>query len=234
MLARLLALYGSEYSVRLDLTYRMSRELCAFPSRMWYEGALQAAPENAGNRLRLEGDRRGDWLDQVIDPDRSVALVLVEHRGQRQRADEEVEVVTDLAYRLLVEHGVDAEQLALISPHRAQNSATAERLERMLAGKGVSLPLIDTVERVQGAERDVVLFAFTASDLEVIGSPFLNSPNRFNVALTRARKKLIVVGSQAFFAAVPPSEEGLEANRCFKAFGEYCRERGWVSRRAHR
>ena len=228
VLARLLALYGPAHSVRLDLTYRMSRELCAFPSRMWYEGALQAAPENAGNRLTLAGDRRGDWLDQVLDPDKPVALVLVEHRGQRQRSDEEVEVVADLAYRLLVEHGVASEELALISPHRAQNSATAERLERMLAEKGLPLPLIDTVERVQGAERDVVLFAFTASDPDAIGSPFLNSPNRFNVALTRARKKLIVVGSRAFFAAIPSAEEGLEANRCFKAFGEYCRERGWV------
>jgi len=228
VLARLLALYGSAHSVRLDLTYRMSRELCAFPSRMWYEGTLRAAPGNAGNRLVVSGNRCGDWLDQVVDPDKPVTLVLVEHRGQRQRADEEVEVVTDLAYRLLVENGVEAQELALISPHRAQNSATAERLERMLAGKGVSLPLIDTVERVQGAERDVVLFAFTASDLDMIDSPFLNSPNRFNVALTRARKKLIVVGSRAFFAAIPPSEEGLESNRCFKAFGEYCRERGWV------
>jgi superfamily II DNA/RNA helicase/predicted RecB family nuclease len=228
VLARLLTLYGSGHSVRLDLTYRMSYELCAFPSRMWYEGALRAAPGNAGNRLTVVGDRPGDWLDRVIDPDKPVALVLVDHRGQRQRADEEVEVVTDLACRLLVEYGVKAEELALISPHRAQNSATAERLERMLAGKGVPLPLIDTVERVQGAERDVVVFAFTASDLDAIGSPFLNSPNRFNVALTRSRKKLIVVGSHAFFAAIPPAEEGLEANRCFKAFGEYCRERGWV------
>jgi hypothetical protein len=228
VLARLLDLYGPGHSVQLDLSYRMSRELCAFPSRMWYGNALQAAPENAGARLALAGPRRGDWIDQVLEPEKPAVLILAEHRGRRQQADEEVEIVTAVAHRLMVDHGLHPEQLALISPHRAQNNATAERLERLLGGSGLALPLIDTVERVQGAERDAILFAFTASDLEVIESPFLNNPNRFNVAMTRARKKLIVVGSRAFFAAVPQREKALEANRCFKAFGEFCRERGWV------
>ncbi|MBI2504197.1 MAG: DEAD/DEAH box helicase [Candidatus Latescibacteria bacterium] len=228
VLARLLDLYGPAHRVRLELSYRMSRELCAFPSRMWYEGALQAAPENAEERLVLAGRRRGDWIDRVLEPDNPVVLVLAQHRGRRQQADEEVEITTALAHRLMVDHGLGAEQLALISPHRAQNNATAERLERLLAESGSELPLIDTVERVQGAERDVIVFAFTSSDLESIQSPFLNNPNRFNVAMTRARKKLIVVGSRAFFAAVPQTEKALAANRCFKAFCECCREGDWV------
>jgi superfamily I DNA and/or RNA helicase len=89
----------------------------------------------------------------------------------------------------------------------------------------VSLPLIDTVERVQGAERDVILFACTTSDPDHTGSEFLNNPNRFNVAITRARQKLIVVGSRAFFFNIPHMEDALKANSCFKAFLEFCRER---------
>ena len=93
----------------------------------------------------------------------------------------------------------------------------------MLGDSYGALPLIDTVERVQGAERDVILFAFTASDPDSIASEFLGNPNRFNVAITRARQKLVVVGSRAFFAAVPPAQEALIANRCFKEFYEFCR-----------
>ena len=186
------------------------------------------AIEEGPRRQVLAGCRRGDWIDRILEPGKPRVLVLAEHRGRRQQAEEEVEIVTALAHRLMVDHGLDADQLALISPHRAQNNATAERLERLLAESGLALPLIDTVERVQGAERDVIIFAFTASDLETIGSPFLNNPNRFNVAMTRARKKLIVVGSQAFFATVPQTGKALAANRCFKAFGAFCRERDWV------
>ncbi len=64
------------------------------------------------------------------------------------------------------------------------------------------MPVIDNVERMQGAERDVILFGFTCSDPGLIFSEFLNNPNRFNVVLTRARLKVIVVGSKLFFRFV--------------------------------
>ena len=50
----------------------------------------------------------------------------------------------------------------------------------------------------------------------------LNNPNRFNVAITRARRKLVVVGSRMFFATVPQAEDVLQASCCFKAFYAFC------------
>ena len=214
---------GETRRIRLDQTYRMNQELCAFPSRTWYEGELRAAPENACSRLALNGPRKGDLFDRLLDPEKPVALLLVDHRGCHQKADLEVEIVAGLAHRLMAEQGLSADRLALISPHRAQNNAIADCLGKLL-GDEAALPLIDTVERVQGAERDVILFAFTTSDPDYIESAFLNNPNRFNVAITRARQKLIVVGSRVFFSTVPQTEEALRANSCFKAFHEFCRE----------
>jgi superfamily I DNA and/or RNA helicase len=171
----------------------------------------------------LSGPRRDDVLDRLLDPEQPVVLLIVDHRGCHQQSELEVEIVTDLAYQLMVEHGLRADQLALISPHRAQNNATADRLSKLLGGRDVTLPLIDTVERVQGAERDVILFALTTSDPDNVESEFLNNPNRFNVAITRARQKLIVVGSRTFFSTIPHTEKALKANSCFKAFFEFCR-----------
>jgi superfamily I DNA and/or RNA helicase len=199
----------------------MNAELCRFPSQTWYDSMLQPAPGNAGLRLVLPRPAQGDLLDRLLDPEKPVTLLLVDHRGYHQKADLEVEIVSQLAYRLMTEQGLRADQLALISPHRAQNNAVSERLGRLL-GEAAALPLIDTVERVQGAERDVIVYAFTTSDLDLIERPFLNNPNRFNVAITRARRKLIVVGSHAFFARVPQTEEVLQASRCFKAFYSFC------------
>lgn len=225
VLAHLLNSYGPDHRVRLDQTYRMSAELCSFPSRTWYDGALRSAAGNAGQRLVLGELAKDNLLDRVLDPEKPVVLLVADHEGCHQQSDLEVEIVSELACHLMKRHGLTAERLALISPHRAQNNATAARLESLLGTSGAELPLIDTVERVQGAERDVVLFAFTTSDPDFVTSEFLNNPNRFNVAITRARQKLIAVGSRAFFAAVPTAEEALKNNSCFKDFYEFCRER---------
>ncbi len=238
VLELLMTLYGPAQCVRLDRTYRMNRELCEFPSRMWYDGDLRPARENADSRLVLSGPVGEDRMDQILDPEKPVVLVLADHHGCHQESETEVEIMTQLAYRLMtrsmaknVRLRLEPDQLALISPHRAQNNAMTGRLRDLLRSPVLPLPvlpLIDTVERVQGAERDVILFGFTSSDPDYMMSEFLNHPNRFNVAITRARRKLIVVGSVAFFSAIPHTEKGLQANQCFKAFFEHCREQDCI------
>ncbi|MCI5145495.1 MAG: Lhr-like helicase, partial [Candidatus Electrothrix sp. AR3] len=204
-------------SVFLDLTYRMNTEICAFPSRTWYDSRLRPAPANAAARLLLKGRLSNDPLDRIIDPEKPVVLVRADHHGCGQESIIEAEIMACLAHRLLSKYGLHKEQLALISPHRAQNNRITRRLTELLGGSD-DLPLIDTVERIQGAEREVILFGFTCSDPDQVLSEFLNNPNRFNVAITRARHKLIVVGSETFFSAIAQNEESLRANACFKEF----------------
>jgi superfamily I DNA and/or RNA helicase len=206
-----------QQSVFLDLTYRMNAEICAFPSRTWYDSRLRPAPANASARLLLKGKLSNDPLDRIIDPEKPVVLVRADHHGCGQESIIEAEIMARLAHRLLSKCGLQKEQLALISPHRAQNNRITRRLTELL-GNSDDLPLIDTVERIQGAEREVILFGFTCSDPDQVLGEFLNNPNRFNVAITRARHKLIVVGSETFFTAVAHNEESLRANACFKEF----------------
>jgi len=234
ILAHLLERYDNDYQVRLDLTYRLNQGLCDFPSRMWYEGALHPASGNARARLDLptpsrvlppEGEEEHD-LNRILDPERPVTLVLADHRGCHQQSELEATIVARLAGHLLVRHEFASDRLAIISPHRAQNNAIAHRLRVLLGKRELPLPIIDTVERLQGAERDVIIFSLTTSDPDQVLGEFLNDPNRFNVAITRARQKLIVVGSRAFFLAIPQDEESLTANRCFKEFFQFCRSQG--------
>ncbi len=69
--------------------------------------------------------------------------------------------------------------------------------------------IIDTVERIQGQERDAVIVSLTASDEEHIKSEkdFLMMPNRMNVSFTRPRTKLIVVGSRSLFRVIPADRD---------------------------
>ncbi len=225
ILAHLLATYDSAVRVRLNETYRLNRELCQLPSRLWYQGDLQPAAANADARLIIPAARRHDAVQAILDPERPATLVLANHMTDYQQSPEEVEIVTALAARLLLDDGLAPERLAILAPHLAQNNAIGQRLADLLSHhhpETMSLPLIDTVERLQGAERDVILFSLTTSDPDHLESPFLNNPNRFNVAITRARHKLVVVGSRAFFTRVPRTESGLLAHQCFTAYYRLC------------
>ncbi|MBF0203247.1 MAG: hypothetical protein HQK67_02800, partial [Desulfamplus sp.] len=104
-----------------------------------------------------------------------------------------------------------------------ENKITSEK-QNHAESKILTLPLVDTVERVQGAERNVIIFGITSSDPDHILSEFLNSPNRLNVAMTRAKHKLVIIGSRAFFSAIPDNEEMLAKNSCFKALLKHCKE----------
>jgi superfamily II DNA/RNA helicase/predicted RecB family nuclease len=222
ILAHLLDTYAADAHVRLNETYRLNRELCALPSRLWYANDLQPAAGNAAARLVRPARSHPDPIDAILDPEQPVTLVLADHTTAEQQSAVEVEIITALAARLLGDEGFEAEQLAILAPHRAQNNAMSRRLRERLS-PGAALPIIDTVERLQGAEREVILFSLTTSDPDHLESPFLNNPNRFNVAITRARHKLVVVGSRAFLTRVPRTEAGLLAHRCFTAYYHLCR-----------
>ncbi len=131
----------------------------------------------------------------------------------------EADLPARIAQRLLHHYQLASRQLAIIAPHRAQNNAIRQRLSQLLESDH-DLPLIDTVERMQGAERDVILFGLTCSDPDQVLGDFVNSPKRFNLAITRARQKLIVVCSGIFISAVAHNDTELAANACFKAFFE--------------
>ena len=79
-----------------------------------------------------------DLVDAILAPERPVTLVLAEHTTDHQRSLLEVEIVATLAARLLLDYGIAAERLAILAPHRAQNSAIAQRLAQLLAQRGAA------------------------------------------------------------------------------------------------
>ncbi len=91
--------YGPTDRIRLDVTYRMNDGICAFPSHTWYDDELHPAPEVAGARLELEGLRRDDLLDRLLDPSQPVALLLLNHRGCAQTSELEWSLRVASGYR---------------------------------------------------------------------------------------------------------------------------------------
>jgi hypothetical protein len=130
--------------------------------------------------------------------------------------------------------------VGVVTPHRAQQGLIIGRLQRLFAPTGVPDGLIrdavDTVERFQGQQRDVIIASFALGDPDAIGEEdeFLMSLNRFNVMASRARAKLVVFLSQELADHLSSDLDVLRESRLLKLYVEsFCRDPqpitlGWV------
>lgn len=115
--------------------------------------------------------------------------------------------------------------VAVLAPHRAQNAAIRHALAALGFGDGARpMPLVDTVEKLQGKEREVVVVSYGVADAEYADAEadFLLSQARFNVASTRAQRKLVVLCSDPVLDAVPADRQALSEAAMLKAFRDYC------------
>jgi AAA domain len=217
--------------VQLVINYRTNKEIAGWPEARFYDGQYQAYfPDR---RLALttalaSGDVPPDgWPDElpwspewarIIDP--ALPVVVLSYRAQRHTVSNvfEAQVVASLA-ALIRRHvppcppGSEddqvahfwSEQMAIITPHRAQMSM----ITNLLVGSGVfprrPVPHVDTVDRFQGQERDIILASYSVSDPDFIAAEerFILDPRRFNVTLTRARAKFVVLVSESLLQHLP-------------------------------
>lgn len=101
-------------------------------------------------------------------------------------------------------HGKMARDVAVVTPFRRQ-AALIRRVLQGLIASDADMPIVDTVERVQGLTVDLIAISMAASNPEFIATVagFLMSPNRLNVAISRARTKVVIAASPVLLEAVP-------------------------------
>jgi superfamily II DNA/RNA helicase len=216
ILEELISRYGAQNRLRLNETYRMNADICTFASAHWYESELQSVAAKKDQKLELRHyPLFRDLCDDYLDPSRSIVVVQLEHAGSLQSSQEEADWIAQAVKRLIENYAVSPEEIGIISPHRLQNNTITAALKKALPFS-LKLPRVDTVERMQGAEFDLVIFSAAVSDKETIHSTFLKGYRRLNVALTRARKKFIFVASSLFFHSFPTTEKELIAQMPFE------------------
>lgn len=181
----------------LNTQYRMNSLIMQFPSDWFYGGGLRAAQEVEARGI-LDFDTPMEWIDtselgfteQVKGAGCSKVNV--------QEAEHFVAELEKYALRIGVERILDERiDFGLISPYKAQ----VQYMRRLVKSRASLRPLrglltIDTIDGFQGQERDVVFISLVRSnDDGKIG--FLSDLRRMNVAITRARMKVVVIGNAA-------------------------------------
>ena len=190
-----------EKSSMLQVQYRMHEAIMKFSSDYFYEKGLIAHESVKKELLRPSQppiefiDTAGCGYNEEQDPETLSRL-----------NKEEGNLVMQLVEKLIEEIGPEAWldekiTMAIITPYRAQ----VDYLHTLAEASPVLEPLhklisINTVDAFQGQERDVIVISFVRSN-EKAEVGFLNDIRRTNVAMTRAKKKLIMVGDSATLGA---------------------------------
>ena len=191
----------------LKIQYRMNDEIMRFSSNYFYDGQVESAPE-VKYRSILDMDIPMTWIDtsefKSDNPESQESLdfkeqFVGESFGRINKAEAELTLLTLQYYfnkigkQRLLDERID---VGIISPYRAQ----VQYLRRLLMKKEFFKPFrrqisINTVDGFQGQERDVIILSLVRSNDEgQIG--FLRDLRRMNVAITRARMKVIILGNR--------------------------------------
>lgn len=190
-----------ESVVMLEEQYRMHNTIMGYSAKVFYSDKLKAHHSVAAHVLH-EGDSPLVFID--------TAGCGFEEKNETASISNPEEA--SLLYKHLAALALDLTQhykkedfptIAVISPYRQQVAELKEQLQHIpdLLGYGGKIS-VNTIDSFQGQERDIVYISMTRSNPDaVIG--FLSDIRRMNVAMTRARKKLVIVGDSSTLSRLP-------------------------------
>ena len=178
------------------------------------------------DNILLEGPNRGDaagvsdacgsW-DDIWSQDEGLLLVVHDERGSRRSNLLEARLIE----KILQSAGdLKKDSVAVITPHRAQRALLKDQLAEHVHAASI----IDTVEKVQGGERPVIVVSGTESDPHAIGAAasFILNLNRANVAFSRTQERLIVVCAETLLDHIPAELEDYESAMLWKSLRNLC------------
>ena len=196
----------------LKMHYRSHPYIINFSSKYIYNNKVKPDSNCWNNTLKIEGG-----CEPYVSPRKSMIFVHVESKGKYDKAERsysnEIEVnVAEEIVKTLIKCKVRRNEIGIITPYRAQRNLLIEKIKRY----GVE---INTVDAFQGREKDVIVFSITGTSPHTLS--FTGNRHRLNVAVTRARKKLIIIGNYHTIL------EGKEENLLYKLL-EYTLNLGTV------
>jgi len=208
-----------EAAILLDTQYRMNQQIMGFSSHEFYQDQLVAHDSVAYHTLLSNDDSEDLWLNRPLEFIDTAGCGHEEELNPESKSTgnpgEAGLLQAHLSQLLagLQAAGLDLSQLSvgIISPYRQQVNLLKDSLREDPQIKLLGSFSVDTVDGFQGQERDIMYISLVRSNGEgELG--FLKDTRRMNVALTRARKKLVVIGDSATLAN----------HRFYHGFQEYC------------
>ncbi len=208
----------SSLSKMLRVQYRMNEKIMEFPNREFYGGQLIAADGVKSHTLKDLGLLPPQKFEEVLSLGEPVAFLdtssinAVEFQPEGSTSYEnyeEAKLAVEIA-RELVRMGLSSQDIGIITPYAAQ----VKLIKQLLIEKDFKVE-VNSVDGFQGREKEAVIISFVRSN-ESGEIGFLKDMRRLNVAITRAKRKLICIGNA----------DTLSSHSTYKRFLEYVKRNG--------
>lgn len=196
---RLIEIYGEAFLGFLNVQYRMPDEIVSFSNENFYDSKIISAKNVKERKLKdiLEKEKieilkkLNKEMGFILDPDKSICFIDIEGKEEKfLKSTSYFNFKESYIIKEIIDNfkklGIRNENLGVISPYADQVKILKEIIQEDIE--------IKTIDGFQGREKDIIIISFTrANEEKKIG--FLENFRRLNVALTRAKRKLIVVGN---------------------------------------
>lgn len=173
----------------LDVSFRMCEPICNFVSDLFYEGKVKPKKQGCGDLIICS--------DPLLDFHTPIVIHHVDDDGE-QTSDKEADFIAEMIAEF-VKKGLPAKEVAVLSPFRAQAANVRRRIRKHpdIAEEDRVQIAADTIDKMRGQEREVIIFSLVSGNLDYMTemAEFLYNPNKLNVAFSRAKSKLIIVGN---------------------------------------
>ena len=183
--------------IMLDTQHRIDPVIGDFISEAFYNKKLNNSKILSQEKIYSPSDSHS-MIGKICDPNDIITLAHsenVNHPIKNKSVEEDAEIILDII-EFLTKKGVNPKDIGVIAPYRAQVALIRRKVENFISSNELNFStknMIDTIDRFQGDEREVIIFSMCIS--KEITSDLLKDKRKINVALSRAKKKLIVVGN---------------------------------------
>lgn len=190
--SKLITHYDS-YCVMLNTTYRMNQELADWPAQRFYDGDLVSFEANKNKRLLIKNPLTKH--KDILAPEFPFVFVASPGINCKTKNNPETELVLELIHEAR-QAGVELSNIGVVSPFRNHAKNIRKRLSAKYGSVDAKKLVVDTVERMQGQESEMIIISLCATNTSFISGmcDFLLQSERLNVALTRAKSKLVLIG----------------------------------------
>nr|XP_023499794.1 DNA replication ATP-dependent helicase/nuclease DNA2 isoform X2 [Equus caballus] len=209
--------------VQLTVQYRMNSKIMSLSNKLTYEGKLECGSEKVANAVinlpnfkdvKLELEFYADysenpWLVGVFEPNNPVCFLNTDKVPAPEQVEKagvsnitEAKLIVSLT-SIFIKAGCNPSAVGIIAPYRQQ----LKIINDLLARSSVGPVEVNTVDKYQGRDKSIILVSFVRSNKDGTVGELLKDWRRLNVAITRAKHKLILLGCVPSLNRYPPLEK---------------------------
>ncbi|XP_043375262.1 DNA replication ATP-dependent helicase/nuclease DNA2 isoform X3 [Dermochelys coriacea] len=208
--------------VQLTVQYRMNSKIMSLSNKLVYEGKLECGSEKVSKaivilpnlknlklELELFADSSETWLKETFEPNNPVCFLNTEKVPAPEQAEKggvsnmtEAKLVLFLV-SFFIKAGCKASDIGIISPYRHQLKIITD----LMTNSCIGTVEVNTVDKYQGRDKSIIIVSFVRNNNDRNLGTLLMDWRRLNVAITRAKHKLIMLGCVSSLCLYPPLEK---------------------------